>query len=287
METVSIGLLSSLALIQIIFSKHSGFDITNLLSGFANPGLITVIALLIMAEGMVATGAISSIAKIFELENKLNTIVLFSIILVFVAILSSVMNNTPIVVMFIPLIAALVEKSNIDISKTLLPLSYVSMLGGMTTLMGSSTNLIGAGIVSDFGVSPIGLLDMSIPALILAVPGLIFTLLIIPNLLPKNKSLKNPFARDARQFLVEVEIKENSKLLNLKIENNNIAEFSNSNILFIQRGEHAFYPPIDNLTLKIGDIIFTGTPAGVGRIKKNDFLEGFLNRKKILEVKIK
>ena len=258
METVSIGLLSSLALIQIIFSKHSGFDITNLLSGFANPGLITVIALLIMAEGMVATGAISSIAKIFELENKLNTIVLFSIILVFVAILSSVMNNTPIVVMFIPLIAALVEKSNIDISKTLLPLSYVSMLGGMTTLMGSSTNLIGAGIVSDFGVSPIGLLDMSIPALILAVPGLIFTLLIIPNLLPKNKSLKNPFARDARQFLVEVEIKENSKLLNLKIENNNIAEFSNSNILFIQRGEHAFYPPIDNLTLKIGDIIVLG-----------------------------
>ena len=55
------------------------------------------------------------------------------------------MNNTPIVVMFIPLIAALVEKNNIDISKTLLPLSYVSMLGGMTTLMGSSTNLIGAG----------------------------------------------------------------------------------------------------------------------------------------------
>ena len=76
-------------------------------------------ALLIMAEGMVATGAISSIAKIFELENKINTIVLFSIILIFVALLSSVMNNTPIVVMFIPLIAALVEKNNIDISKTL------------------------------------------------------------------------------------------------------------------------------------------------------------------------
>ena len=51
------------------------------------------------------------------------------------------MNNTPIVVMFIPLIAALVE-NNLDVSKTLLPLSYVSMLGGMTTLMGSSTNLI-------------------------------------------------------------------------------------------------------------------------------------------------
>ena len=258
METVSIGLLSALALIQVLFSNEASFDITNLLSGFANPGLITVMALLIMAEGMVATGAITSIAKIFELENKINTIILFSIILICVAILSSVMNNTPIVVMFIPLIAALVDKSNIDISKTLLPLSYVSMLGGMTTLMGSSTNLIGAGIVSDFGISPIGMLDISIPALILAVPSLIFTLLIIPKLLPKQKSFKNPFARDARQFLAEIEIKENSKLLEVKIENNNINELNNSNILFVQRGEHAFYPPIDNLSLKVGDVIVLG-----------------------------
>ena len=121
MESVSIGLLSALAIIQVIFSKDANSDISNLLAGFANPGLITVMALLIMAEGMVATGAISSIARIFEIENKINTIILFSIILICVAILSSVMNNTPIVVMFIPLIAALVEKNNIDVSKTLLP----------------------------------------------------------------------------------------------------------------------------------------------------------------------
>ena len=96
---------------------------------------------------------------------------------------------------------------------------------------------------------------MSIPALIIAIPGLIFTLLIIPRLLPKQKTFKNPFARDARQFLAEIEVKENSKLLQLKIENNNINELDNSNILFIQRGEHAFYPPIQNLVLKVGDVI--------------------------------
>ena len=255
METVSIGLLSALAIIQVIFANEQNNGISNLLAGFANPGLITVMALLIMAEGMVATGAISSIARLFEIENKINTIILFSIILICVAVLSSVMNNTPIVVMFIPLIAALVEKNNIDVSKTLLPLSYVSMLGGMTTLMGSSTNLIGAGIVTGFNIKPIGLLDMSIPALIIALPSLIFTLLVIPRLLPKQQTFKNPFARDARQFLAEIEVKENSKLLQLKIENNNINELDNSNILFIQRGEHAFYPPIQNLVLKVGDVI--------------------------------
>ena len=87
-----------------------------------------------------------------------------------VAVLSSVMNNTPIVVMFIPLIAALSEKHGIDTRKSFLPLSYISMLGGMTTLMGSSTNLIGAGIAVEYGVKPIGILDISIPALIIAIP---------------------------------------------------------------------------------------------------------------------
>ena len=72
--------------------------------------------------------------------------------------------------MFIPLIAALGEKHGIDTRKSFLPLSYISMLGGMTTLMGSSTNLIGAGIAVEYGVKPIGILDISIPALIIAIP---------------------------------------------------------------------------------------------------------------------
>ena len=77
METISIGLLSALAIIQVLFSNEEARDISQLLAGFANPGLITVMALLIMAEGMVATGAISSIARLFELENKINTLILF------------------------------------------------------------------------------------------------------------------------------------------------------------------------------------------------------------------
>ena len=71
METISIGLLSTLAIIQVLFSNEEARDISQLLAGFANPGLITVMALLIMAEGMVATGAISSIARLLSLKIKL------------------------------------------------------------------------------------------------------------------------------------------------------------------------------------------------------------------------
>ncbi len=260
METVSIGLLSSLALLHIIFPNNMTLNIADILSGFANPGLITVMALLVMAEGMVSAGVVSSLVGIFQTEKKINSFFIYSIILICVCLLSSVMNNTPIVVMFIPLIAALAENKGMDTSKTLLPLSYISMLGGMTTLMGSSTNLLGAGIASEFGTSEIGMLDISIPALIIAIPCIIYVLYIMPMILPKQKSFKKLFSRDARQFLAEIEVEPNSKLIGLNISESSIKELSNSNILFIQRGEHAYYPPINNLSLKKGDtIVFAAT----------------------------
>ncbi len=255
MEIVGIGLLSSLAILKLVFPESSAPELSGLLMGFANPGLITVMALLVMAEGMVASGVISTMVNIFDSDKKLNTIFVFSFILIFVATLSSVMNNTPVVVMFIPLVAALSERKGLDTSKTLLPLSYVSMLGGMTTLMGSSTNLIGAGMVSDYGLRPIGVLEISIPALIIAVPCIFFVLYIMPFLLPKQKSFKSFFSRDARQFLAEIEVEPDSKLLGTRLENNSLKELSNSSILFIQRGEKAFYPPLDKVTLKMGDVI--------------------------------
>ncbi|MAI02875.1 MAG: SLC13 family permease [Rickettsiales bacterium] len=254
-ETVSICLLSALIIAYLILPDNNIPSLKELLSGFSNPGLITVLSLLVMAEGLVAAGVINYLANLFETEKSYHPTILLSVILIVVALLSSVMNNTPIVVMFIPLIAALSERHGIDTRKTFLPLSYISMLGGMTTLMGSSTNLIGAGISIDYGIQQIGMLDISIPALIIALPCIVFVMYIMPLILPKQKSYKSLFSRDARQFLAEIEIEPNSKLLGVNLKENSIKELANSNILFVQRGEHAFYPPLEKLSLRVGDII--------------------------------
>ena len=200
METVSICLLSALVIAFLILPEGSMPSIENLVLGFSNPGLITVVSLLVMAEGLVATGVISYLANFFESSKTLHPTLLLSLILIFVAILSSVMNNTPIVVMFIPLISALSERHGIDTRKTFLPLSYISMLGGMTTLMGSSTNLIGAGIAAEYSAKQIGMLDISIPALIIALPCILFVLYIIPLILPKQKSYKSLFSSKILYF---------------------------------------------------------------------------------------
>ena len=254
-ETVSICLLSALIITYLILPDNNIPSLKELLSGFSNPGLITVLSLLVMAEGLVAAGVINYLANLFETEKSYHPTILLSVILIVVALLSSVMNNTPVVVMFIPLIAALSERHGIDTRKTFLPLSYISMLGGMTTLMGSSTNLIGAGISIDYGIQQIGMLDISIPALIIALPCIVFVMYIMPLILPKQKSYKSLFSRDARQFLAEIEIEPNSKLLGVNLKENSIKELANSNILFVQRGEHAFYPPLEKLSLRVGDVI--------------------------------
>ena len=254
-ETVSICLLSALIIAYLILPDNNIPSLKELLSGFSNPGLITVLSLLVMAEGLVAAGVINYLANLFETEKSYHPTILLSVILIVVALLSSVMNNTPVVVMFIPLIAALSERHGIDTRKTFLPLSYISMLGGMTTLMGSSTNLIGAGISIDYGIQQIGMLDISIPALIIALPCIVFVMYIMPLILPKQKSYKSLFSRDARQFLAEIEIEPNSKLLGVNLKENSIKELANSNILFVQRGEHAFYPPLEKLSLRVGDVI--------------------------------
>ncbi len=178
-----------------------------------------------------------------------------SFILICVGFFSSVLNNTPVVVIFIPLLAAMRENVGIDLSKALIPLSYVGMLGGMTTLIGSSTNLIGAGIASELGAKTLGMLDISIPALFIAVPGILFVILILPYLMPKQKTLTNIMSRDSRQFLAEIEVEPNSKLIGLTTENNSFEELLDHTILFIQRGEHAYYAPFNNVKLRIGDII--------------------------------
>ena len=90
------------------------------------------------------------------------------------------------------------------------------MLGGMTTLMGSSTNLIGAGIAIEYGVKPIGILDISIPALIIAIPCIFFVFILF--LIFQKKFYKTLLSRDARQFLAEIEIEPNSKLLGLNLK---------------------------------------------------------------------
>ena len=150
---------SLIAILMIVFhflpvvdgNGENQLNAAKILEGFANPGLITVIALLVVGEAMVRTGALEGVATTLHQLSGGNALRGLIISLIPVAIVSSVLNNTPVVIIFIPIISAFAERIGIPVSRLLIPLSFASILGGMTTLIGSSTNLLVAGVVTDLG----------------------------------------------------------------------------------------------------------------------------------------
>ncbi len=255
MEVIAIALLASLIGLFTLIPDPNTPNVNNLLAGFANPGLITVMALLVLAEGIVATDVLTNLANNLASIGKSKPLIVTASILLTAAIASSVMNNTPVVVIFIPLLVLLAENSGISASRVLIPLSYAGILGGMTTLIGSSTNLIGAGVAVKLGLPEFGMFDFSIPALAIAIPGLLYVLTILPRLMPNQKHLSDSLAKDSRQFIAQIDVESGSELVGAQTVAGRFEKLPEHTVLLIQRGEHAFVPPYESVTLEVNDIV--------------------------------
>ena len=121
-----------------------------ILDGFSNTSLITVLSLLILGQGVVRTRVLDNFAsKFLDIFPNNPGIVIF-LCLFFVLFLSAFLNNTPVVIIFIPIIQGIVKKLNLSVGRFMMPLSFVAILGGMTTLIGSSTNLLVSDSLSSY-----------------------------------------------------------------------------------------------------------------------------------------
>lgn len=259
LEITALGIL---AILLVLFEAApllgpdgtNRLDAVRLLEGFANPGLVTVAALLVIGQALVQTGALEGIAeRLYRLGARRPATVL-AICLIPVALLSSVLNNTPVVVIFIPILSALAERLRISASRVLLPLSYAAILGGMTTLIGSSTNLLVAGVVDELGLPSVGFFDFLVPGSVLAAIGLAWVVFVVPRILPDRATLAGRLAADGRQFIAQIEIRDGSPLVGEQAVAGRFRGLSESTVRMVQRGEHAFLPPFDGVALEAGDV---------------------------------
>lgn len=282
MEVTSLLLISVLLVFFYNFplydeSGSAVLDIDRLLIGFANPALISVLCLLVIGQAIVQTGALNEIASIILRFTRGNAFLALAASLLFVAIVSGFLNNTPVVVIFIPIMAAIAKGAGISASKVMIPLSYASILGGMTTLIGSSTNLLVSGILHDMGLPSLSFFDFTLPGLILMGVGLIYVTVIVPRLLPDRASLVRSFREDDnRQFLAQFEISYRSDFAGKKLENGMFPGVDDITVKMVQRGEQAFLPPFDEQ--------FTLRPRDVAMISagKKELSEFFANNENVL-----
>lgn len=260
-EITSVGLIAILLILFQLFpvpdaEGRNALDAEQMLAGFANPALIAVIALLVVGQGVVRTGALDRVAQRVLHLGSGESLWPLATVLVLVAGISAFINNTPLVVIFIPITQALAARSNRSASAFMMPMCFAATLGGMTTLIGTSTNLLVSSSLISLGEKPLGFFDFAVPGLLLAVIGGIYLLLFAPRLLPARASLANALVGESgKQFIAQITIPEGSTLVGAKAVAGLFPKLRGITVQLIQRGEHAELPPFDEFTLQAGDLL--------------------------------
>jgi len=236
-----------------------------LLKGYSNTGVITVAALYPVAAGMYATGAISLLSeRIIGLPGSLTVAQLR--ILGPVAIVSAFLYNTPLVAMMIPAIRDVTRRTGLSASKLFMGLSYVALLGGTITLIGTSVNLIVAGLVSDAvakgelaAIKPIGLFDPAWIGLPATIAGVAYMILIGSRLLKDRTG--SQAGVEKRTFRSEFRI-EDSKLKGKTLAQVGLANPAGFTLESVARNGTTI-KPAPSAVLNAGDLLTFSTPADI------------------------
>lgn len=225
--------------------------------GFSNKGMLTVAILFVVAAAIQNTGALYGFFYGFlgrERNKKF-----FLRILAPISLFSAFLNNTPIVVMFAPLVRKWAIEHNISPSKYLLPLSYAAILGGMCTLIGTSTTLIVNGLMMDHGMESMSMFEISKVGVPCTIMGLFYLRFVGARLLPSRRDLIEDVGETGREYLVEMRVQDNSPLIGQNIEQAGLRHLRGLYLVKIIRGAETIPAVAPKMQLKGGDkLIFTG-----------------------------
>jgi len=187
-----------------------------------------------------------------------------------VAGLSSVINNTPIVALFIPYVYSWAKRRKIAPSKFLIPLSYAATLGGTITLIGTSTNLVLNGLLTANGFEPLKMTDFLVPGLLVTVVGIIFLSTIGYKLLPHRKDLQELFDTDQRNYIVETKIEETSPLIGKKVQEAGLRNLNDLFLVEIFRKDQLISPVGPEELLCTNDLLyFAGDTSRISDLVEN------------------
>lgn len=189
LETSSLSVIALLAIIFALFPfsvAGEPLDPSSLFFGFGHEALITVCSLMIIGHGIVRTGALEPIGRYLAKLWKISPSLSLLSTLILAGTLSAFVNNTPVVVLLLPILISVSLRNKTDSSPMLLPMGLATLVGGMTTTIGTSTNLLVVSIAKNMGATEFGLFDFAKPALIACIVAIIYLWLIAPKLLPKR-----------------------------------------------------------------------------------------------------
>ena len=281
-DVTAIGIIFALA----VFEPWTQVGPRGAISGFANTATVTIVAMYMLSAGIQRTGLVQRLGLHLAAFTRGDETRALAATVGTTGPIAGIINNTPVVAVFIPMISDLAKESGISPSKLLLPLSYAAILGGTLTLIGTSTNLL----ASEFAATllprgPIGMFEFTALGVVILVVGITYLMTVgrrlTPARIPVDSDLVDEF--DLDDHLAQLRVREGSPVVGLTIEELDERTDADVTVLRIQRNGEAFLAADTDQRLQIDDeLVVHGSLQAVNRFGENQRL-GQLAREEVTE----
>lgn len=273
LETSSLMILVTLAVgFELFPYEGPGGTVhaTNFFYGFGHEALVAVCALMIAGQGLVRTGALEPVGRVLARAWSVSPWFSLLATLIVGAVLSAFVNNTPIVVLLLPILISVSLRAKMSASAMLMPMGLATLFGGMGTTIGTSTNLLVVAVAADMGLPRFQMFDFLLPAAIAGGIGILYLWLIAPRLLPERQTRLADTS--PRIFTAQLRIPEDSFAAGKTLVQLSEKAGGPLNVRRIQRGAGVYITPLPDVILQAGDQLWVAdTPD---RLKELEQVSG-------------
>ncbi len=263
-DIIFLGGLTLLSLVGIITP-------TEALSGFSNPGMLTVAALFVVATGLRESGALDGMGRkiLGEPHNERRVL---ARLLAPIALMSAVLNNTTIVAMGMPVVIDWCRKHRKSASRFLMPLSHATVAGGLCTLIGTSTNLVVHGLMLDNAETRhvgMGFFEVGYVGLPITIVTLLYLVFIAPKLLPHRQELMEQLGESRREYMIEMLVEPTCPFVGQSVQAAGLRQLPGLFLVEIEREGKVLSPVGPDELLEIGDrLVFVGVVSTIVDLQK-------------------
>ena len=263
-DVVAMIVLASLLILGLVTPAQA-------LSGFSSEATITVAAMFVLSAGLTRTGALRAVGQLLA---RIRQTWLFTLtVMVSLAAMSAFVNNTAALAVFLPVVLGVAAANRFSASKVLIPMSYAAQMGGVCTLIGTSTNLLVNSLAKDLGLPGFSLFEFAPLGLITMAAGLVYMMLVGPWLLPERRTAEITETYELGKYISELRVMPGSPLIGQSVADAKLGERHGVFVLELLRGEEKIWSPRAQ-KLQEGDILLTrGDWSRLSKLKDTARLE--------------